>query len=122
MGYTTRNSPVTGISEPPARTCVIKACPDLTGDNEINAVLIDTRAGLDRQVHRIRVDLTGVRVANSKVIACLVLLRRLSRTAGATMEILASETVVTWVELYHVEWVLRRGKSDQLSAVSQTDH
>ena len=114
MGYTTRNSPVTANSKPPARTCVVRACPDLTGDNEINAVLDDARAGLERQVRRMRIDLTGVRVADSKVIACLVLLRRMSSTAGATVEILASETVVTWVRLYHVEWVLRRsGAADR---------
>ena len=53
-----------------------------------------------------RIDLTGVRVADSKVIACLVLLQRLSSTAGVALEILPSDTVVTWSRLYHLEWVL----------------
>ena len=87
--------------------CVVRASPDLTGDDEINAVLGDTRAGLARHTSRCRIDLTGVEVADSKVIACLVLLRQLSSTAGATMEILPSDTVVTWSRLYHVEWVLK---------------
>lgn len=108
MGYTTRTSSVTAGSEPAESMCVVTACPDLTGDNEINAVLGDARAGLERHVRRIRIDMTGVRIADSKVIACLVLVQRLSSSAGVTLEILASETVVTWFRLYHVEWVLRR--------------
>ena len=108
MGHTTHNTPVTDDSDPPTRTCVIRACTDLTRDEEINAVLCDVRAGLKRRAHRIRVDLTEVQIADSKVIACLVLLRHLSRMAKASLEILASETVVTWTELYHVEWLLRR--------------
>lgn len=107
MGCTARKSSVTAGSEPPERLCVVRACPDLTGDNEINAVLGDARAGLERHVRRIRIDMTGVRIADSKMIACLVLVRRLSGTAGATLEILASETVVSWLRLYHLEWVLR---------------
>ena len=108
MGYTAPKSSVTASSEPAERTCVVRACSDLTGDNEINAVLGDARAGLERHVRRIRIDMTGVRIADSKVIACLVLVQRLTSSAGATLEILASETVVTWFRLYHVEWVLHR--------------
>lgn len=114
MGCTTRNSPVAANSEPPERLCVVRACSDLTGDKEINAVLGDALAGLERHVRRIRIDMTGVRIADSKMIACLVLVRRMSGTAGATLEILASETVVTWFRLYHVEWVLHRsGPTDR---------
>ena len=108
MRTTTRNAPRTADSDPSARMCVVRASRDLTSDDEINAVLCDTRAGLARRVDRIRLDLTAVRVADSKVIACLVLLRRLSNMASASLEILASETVVTWSEFYHVEWVLHR--------------
>ncbi len=107
MRNPTRNSARTASPEPPGSMYVVRACPDLTGDDEINAVLGDTRAGLARHMRWIRIDLTGVRVANSKAIACLVLLRRLCSTAGATMEILPSDTVVTWSRLYHVEWVLK---------------
>lgn len=111
MGPTTHTLSGTVNSEPASTTCVVMAGRDLTGADEINAVLCDTCAGLERHVRRIRIDLTGVRVADSKMIACLVLLRRLSRTSGATLEILASETIVAWVRLYHVEWVLTRSVS-----------
>ena len=105
---TTRNPAPSTVSEPPGNICVVRASHDLTGDDEINAVLGDTQAGLARHMRRIRIDLTGVRVANSKVIACLVLLQQLSSTAGVMLEILPSNTVVTWSRLYHLEWVLSR--------------
>ena len=107
---TTRNPAPSTVSEPPGNICVVRASSDLTGDDEINAVLGDTRAGLAKHMRRIRIDLTGVRVANSKVVACLVLLQRLSRSAGVTLEILPSDTVVTWSRLYRLEWMLRRPK------------
>ena len=61
MRNSTRHSAGTATSESPGRWCVVRACPDLTGDDEINAVLGDTRAGLARHMGRIRIDLTGVR-------------------------------------------------------------
>jgi anti-anti-sigma regulatory factor len=93
------------------KTRVIHPRPDLTADDAISAFLGDVEQALRTDVGRIRVDLSTVRVANTKTVASLVLLLRLARAAGVTVEVRPSTQVHAWIHLCKADWLLAPTRS-----------
>lgn len=86
--------PVVVVSSPPC---------DATSGTRVLALFQVCKERLVDRPARLRLDLTGVERADSKLVACLVAVRRLAIAAGTTLELRASKAVRTWIGICHLD-------------------
>lgn len=94
---------------------------DATSGTRVLALFKVCKDRLAERPARLRLDLTGVERADSKLVACLVAVRRLAIASGTTLELRTSRAVRTWIGICHVDGVLPDADRAEVSTGSRGD-
>lgn len=91
---------------PPAEVLETTLADDRAKTKELLKLTGQCRQALEQGVRSVVIDLTRVRIADTKLVATILLLRRLAVSRGVNLRVRTSESVRQWMEVCGVErWV-----------------
>lgn len=89
---------------------VVRAGADLTDDDRISDLLSCCSGEIERTAlhgsrSRLLVDLAATERANSKLIACMIVVVRTARQRGVVVELKLSPLVEHWLKICRLDWL-----------------
>ncbi len=110
MDFTQTGTDERGGFELPNRhdpaTAMVTAGSDLTEPAALAELLLRCRAALRAANQRLILDLTNVEVADTKLVAALVILRRTARRAAIAVVVRPSNCVKVWLTVCRLECLM----------------
>lgn len=90
---------------------VISAPEDLSEEEAVRVIHARARAAIAAGAKTLRVDLAGVIRADTKIVACLVVLRQMAQRAGCTLDVRLSPAVAAWTGVCRLQQVISEDDS-----------
>ncbi len=84
---------------------VVVVAADMTSSDLVRDLFNRCRRLLRQGTRHVVIDLQEVRIADTKLVACLVVLHRMARSASARLEICLSSAVLEVARICRVEWL-----------------
>ena len=86
---------------------VMVAAADMTSCDQVRELFNRCRRMLRQGVRHVVIDLHGVEAADTKLVACLVVVYQMARSASARLEICLSNAVLEVARICRLEWLAR---------------
>jgi hypothetical protein len=85
--------------------CVVAGAADMTSSERVHELFNRCRGLLRQNAQRVVIDLQHVTLADTKLVACLVVLRRMAASAPGRLEICCSSAVIEIARVCRLEWL-----------------
>jgi ABC-type transporter Mla MlaB component len=99
--------PVRPFGDIPPGTVVIRASDDLAEEEAVRVIHAQAREAIAGGATMLLVDLAEVIRADTKIVACLVVLRRMAQRSGCALDVRLSPAVAAWTGVCRVQQVIR---------------
>jgi anti-anti-sigma regulatory factor len=86
---------------------VMVAAADMTSSDQVRDLFNRCRKMLRQGVRHMVIDLHGVEAADTKLVACLVVVYQMARSASARLEICLSNAVLEVARMCRLDWLAR---------------
>lgn len=90
----------------PANAVVITAADDLAEEEAVRLIHAQAREAIASGATLLMVDLADVIKADTKIVACLIVLRRMARRSGCALDVRLSPAVAAWTGVCRVQQVI----------------
>jgi len=95
---------------------LIRAPEDLSEEEAVRVIHARAREAIAAGATTLMVDLADVIRADTKIVACLVVLRRMARRSGCALDVRLSPAVAAWTGVCRVQQVIREDDSRNSAA------
>ncbi len=98
---------------------VFLADADMTSSDRVHELFNECRRVLRQGIRHVVIDLHNVRLADTKLLACIVALYQMARSASVRLEVCLSNAVLDVARVCRLEWLaleLAPGESEATSA------
>lgn len=106
-----RSAPLSGILPDPSMlppgAVIIRAPEDLSEEEAVRVIHARAREAIAAGATTLMVDLADVLRADTKIVACLVVLRRLAQRSGCALDVRLSPAVAAWTGVCRLQQVIR---------------